>query len=308
MLQNHWRHLTPVFALLIFGLVGVGCDSSGLSGPDERGVDGQTTARKGPPAGVPGGPPSGVPRGGNDADVRVAHLSPDAPAVNVSLNGKQPVKELSYTGFAPDGSYLDVAPGSYDISVTASGGGNEVIGVEGFSLESNKDYTILAVGELSPEEGEPDIRALPLVDNEDEETTLPPRDKTLVRFVHASPDAGAVDIGVMQSSDPLLEGVEFGDASDYLEIAPGDYTITVNNEALKKPFTVDVKAVAGTKITAYVIGNAFEDPEDGENSGLQAVTSLEATNPAGTGSFVDRNDDDEDEDEEEYEDEEDDDE
>lgn len=247
MLQNHWRRLTPVFALLILGLVGVGCDSSGLSGPDERGTDEQPTTNQGPgqagpPGNVPGGPPANTPDDGNVADVRVAHLSPDAPAVSVSLNGDQKIGELSYTGFAPDadGSYLDVPPGSYDISVTPSAGGAPVFpNVEDFSLEPNKDYTILAIGELSPEGNEPDIQPLALVDNEDEETALPPRDETLVRFVHASPDAGAVNIGV-EDGPTLLSGVEFGDASGYLEIAPGNYTITVNNEALEMPLTVDV--------------------------------------------------------------------
>ena len=313
MQQHHWQRLTPVFALLILGLVGVGCDSSGLSGLNDPGTEGQAATNQGPgqvgpPGNVPGGPPVNTPGDGNVAEVRVAHLSPDAPGVDVYV-GKEPdgsptIGGLMYPMFAPNasGDYEEFDPGTYDIAVTPAGvTSSQAIDADGVELKPNKDYTILAIGELSPEGDEPGIQPLPLVDNEDEETALPPRDKTLVRFVHASPDAGAVDIGV-KNGPTLLEGVEFGDASDYIEVAPGDYTITVGPGALTVPFT----AVAGTKVTAYVIGNA--SPEEGDE-GLSAVTSLEAKNPAGTGSFVDRDDDDDDEEEEEeeYEEEEDDD-
>lgn len=318
MQKHHWQRLTPVFALLILGLVGVGCDSSGLSGLNTPGTEGQATTNQGPgqggpPGNAPAGPPVNTPGDGNVADVRVAHLSPDAPAVDVFVgnepNGDPAIGGLEYRDFAPDttntSDYLELASGTYDVTVTAADAPSVVAIDTSLSLAPNKDYTVLAVGELSPEGEEPEIQALPLVDNADEETALPPRDKTLVRFVHASPDAGAVNIGV-EGGPTLLEGVEFGDASDYLEIAPGDYTITVNNEALDQPFTVDVTATAGTKVTAYVIGNVSQEEGD---AGLSAVTSLEAENPAGTGSFVDRDDDDDDdeEEEEEYEEEEDDD-
>ena len=160
----------------------------------------------------------------------MTHLSPDAPAVDVSLDGNKPIKGLSYPNFAPDaaGNYLDVAPESYDISVTTSEGGAKAFEVEGFSLEPNKDYTILAVGELSPEGDEPGIRALPLVDNGEEDPALPPRDKTLVRFVHASPDAGAVDIAV--DGNTLLNDVTFGTASGYIEAESGERTIEVQKD------------------------------------------------------------------------------
>ena len=53
-----------------------------------------------------------------------------------------------------------------------------------------------------------------------------------------------------------------------------------------------------------MIGNASKDSEDGEGSGLRAVTSLEATNPAGTGDLPGNgDDDDEDNDDEDNDDE-----
>ena len=114
-----------------------------------------------------------------------------------------------------------------------------------------------------------------------------------MRFVHASPDAGAVDIAV--DGNTLLNDVTFGTASGHIEAESGERTIEVRKDGTTVLKLDDFSLTAGTKITAYVIGNASKDSEDGEGSGLRAVTSLEATNPAGN---VDDDDEDEDEDNE----------
>ena len=48
-----------------------------------------------------------------------------------------------------------------------------------------------------------------------------------VRVIHASPDAGAIDIGVQGSEDNLFEGVDFRDATDYVVVDAGDYALEV---------------------------------------------------------------------------------
>lgn len=254
---------------------------------------------------------------GTIAEVRVGHLSPDAPNVDVyvgapGLNPKDEdthpnVEGLEYSKFAPNasGKYLDLEAGTYDISVTAEGDpGTEPVDVDGFELDANKDYTILAVGELEPEkvdrEDEPGVQALPLVDNDDDETALPPADAALVRLVHASPDAGEVDLVVKQAKEEedeevtTIEDVTFTDATDYLELPPGDYTVDVGPSALE----VDVTLEAGTKVSGYVIGTVSDKKGDAE---LSAVTTLEATNP-GKDRGDDDGEDDEDDDDEEDED------
>jgi len=234
---------------------------------------------------------------GTTAEVRVGHLSPDAHDVDVYV-GKNPdgdpnIGKLSYSDFAPDadGTYIDLEAGEYDIAVTPAGETEpQVIDVDDFELEANTDNTILAVGELNPENNEPEIKALPLVDNDDDETALPPADKTLLRAVHASPDAGTVDIAL--DGDVVLEGVEFTDASSYLEIEPGeDRELSVQKNGAS---VLDVKLTfeAGTKVSGYVIGNA--DTEKGDKD-IDAVTTLDATSPAkGRGDDEDEEDDEED--------------
>src|SRR6056297_3975493 len=46
-----------------------------------------------------------------------------------------------------------------------------------------------------------------------------------VRVAHLSPDAPAVD--VLVDGDAVLEGVEFGTVSEYLEVPAGERTVTI---------------------------------------------------------------------------------
>lgn len=297
--------LAGLFAILVtVALIGTGCDSVTSSESSPSALSSATAQTPPPSSEDPPGsedPPSGEEdpetppsspyrpdRGqgsGPIADVRVGHLSPDAPAVDVFVStepgeGAPAVAGLSYGTFAPnaDGDYVGFRFGTVDIAVTPAGEIDpQVIDVDGLELGANKDYTILAIGELFPENGEPGIQALPLVDNADGQPALPPRSKTLVRFVHASPDAGLVDIAV--DGTIVLEKVAFATASPYLKARPGARTIEILKDGTPV-LTVPADLVAGTKITAYVIGNAT--PEEGD-APLSAVTTLDAVSPAGTG-------------------------
>ncbi|WVE34614.1 DUF4397 domain-containing protein, partial [Priestia megaterium] len=76
------------------------------------------------------------------ASLRVAHLSPDAPAVNVGPKGADPLfKDLSFKSIS---GYQVVNPGSYDLSVSTADG-KEILSLPGTNLQSGKNYTALAV-------------------------------------------------------------------------------------------------------------------------------------------------------------------
>ena len=244
------------------------------------------------------------------AAIRCGHLSPDTPDVDVYL-GKPPdlnptIGDLSYPTFGPGPSdaYLEVPPGSYSVAVAPAGTTEPAIDVEAVELDAGFRYTALAIGELgaATENDEPadtGLQPLVIVDAESTENATPPADQAEVSFVHASPDAPDVDIEV--DGEPLLEGVGFGDASDYFAVDPGDYEISVvaGGEAV---LSETRSLQAGTSITAYVTGFASApgaddgeeteedesendeemDENDEETQALQAlrvVISLDGTNP-----------------------------
>ncbi len=96
-------------------------------------------------------------RGGRWAMLRVAHTSPDAPAVDVQLRlGKwwlPVIRNLSFgnlTGYLPLPASWGSAPIGYDFRVVAAGTDQVVLNLPGTELPGGRAVTVWAVGFLSP--------------------------------------------------------------------------------------------------------------------------------------------------------------
>ncbi len=79
--------------------------------------------------------------------LRFAHLSPDAPNVDVRLqDGTTLFKNIGYKEMA---KYLQVNPGQYTFELYPTGTNERVLYVPNITLKKNKFYTIYAVGLLN---------------------------------------------------------------------------------------------------------------------------------------------------------------
>ena len=80
--------------------------------------------------------------------------------------------------------------------------------------------------------------------------------QTRARVIHASPDAGVVDVGVEGQEENLFEGVDFRDATDYIVVDAGDYPIEVRpgGEDLTVALQADVALEEGTTYDLVVVG------------------------------------------------------
>ncbi|GAB4110750.1 MAG: DUF4397 domain-containing protein [Roseiflexaceae bacterium] len=174
------------------------------------------------------------------AKVRVVHASPDAPAVDVYVNGS---KALSNVPFFTASNYLDLPGGSYDIKVTPAGATEPaVIDAKGVMIEAGKAYTIAATGKLA------DIKPTILADN----LSAPAAGKAHVRVIHFSPDAPAVDIKVA-NGPTLIPALAFPKDSGYLPVDAGTYDLQVT-PAGASAVVLDLK---GTKLEAGKIYDVF---------------------------------------------------
>ena len=147
------------------------------------------------------------------AQVRVMHASPDAPAVDICVNGQV---AFANAAFPAATQYAELAAGSYDVAVYAAGSncsGAAVIDAKGLALEA-KPYTVLAIGKLA------EIKPLILVDN----LAKPAAGQAHVRFVHASPDAPAVDITTSDGTK-IFPNIAFGAATEFTPVAAGTYDL-----------------------------------------------------------------------------------
>jgi hypothetical protein len=190
---------------------------------------------------------------GDGAAVRVVHASPDAPNVDVYVDGS---KVLSDVPFGAISDYLSLEPGTYTVKITAAGK-PETVAFEGDVTVEDADYTVAATGELSEETFEP----LVLQDA----PSAPSKGKAQVRLVHASPDAPAVDVTVKGADLTLFDGVEFGEHTDYVEVPAGDYTLEVrgatDDDDGDVVATFDVMVEAGMSYTAFATGYLTPDDE-----------------------------------------------
>lgn len=87
--------------------------------------------------------------------IRFAHLSPDAPPVDITLpDGKVIFKNI---GFKNISDYAAVSPGNYTLQTRISGTSQIVLTVPNVILKPNKFYTAYAVGLIS---GNPPLQLL----------------------------------------------------------------------------------------------------------------------------------------------------
>jgi len=83
----------------------------------------------------------------DQAQVRVVHLSADAPAVDIAPDGAEPiVAALAY----PDATdYLTVPGGEYDLEVRPAGTMDVALQLDPVLLEAGKSYSVFAIGSLA---------------------------------------------------------------------------------------------------------------------------------------------------------------
>ena len=178
------------------------------------------------------------------ARLRVVHASPDAPNVDVTVDGKTVLTNVPYETAS---GYLTVGSGSRKIAVRATGASQDVINAT-VNLTNKKDYTVLAADLLA------NISPLVLTDN----NTPPTAGNIKLRLVHASPSAGPVDIyvgapGAGVGGSPTLTNVPFKGFSDYLEVPAGSYQVYITPTA-SKTIAIDSGVLA---ITAGQIRTAI---------------------------------------------------
>jgi len=177
-----------------------------------------------------------------DVSLRVAHLSPDAPAVDVLVNGEVALSGVSFPEFS---DYLAVPAGEYRIQVTPAGANDVVVIDATLTLESGGVYTVAATGLLAHGDLQPLVIG-------DQVTTS---SRSNVRFIHLSPDAPGVDIAVA-GGDVVFPDVTFREGSGYAELPGGTYDLEVRvagtqTVALPVP---GVTIMDGMNYTIYAIG------------------------------------------------------
>lgn len=187
------------------------------------------------------------------ASLRVAHLSPDAPAVDVFVDG---TADAIVTGleFGSGTDYLELPAGTYTFKVAPAGAGVDaaVLTIADLALAEGTFATAVAYDNLTS------ISAKAL---SDDDSGLMAGDFR-VNVMHAAPGVGEVDIWALteDGAAPLLENVPFG-ANAALDLPAGAYRVglDVNNDAVPDLTFALPELPAGLYVNLYATNSAEGD-------------------------------------------------
>ena len=214
--------------------------------------------------------------------IRLAHLSPNTPAVDVylySFGNSQAEIVLHHVAYGTVSPYESVAAGDYSVAMRPTGASptSQPVLSTSVTIQAGHAYTVAGMG---PESG------LRLQVLEDELTT--PMGQARVRVIQASLKQQTVK--VTYGSTVLASSLSFGDVSPYQTVMPGAETVTVSAGSTSATSTVTI--LAGTVHTLVVLdgANGLEvvNLEDASGSGKPPTGSVSTgfggTAPHGPGS------------------------
>ena len=193
--------------------------------------------------------------------VRLAHFSPNTPAVDVYLYSfGNPSAELvlRHVGYGDTSPYETLAAGDYTVAMRAAGAAATTKPAlsAGLSVEAGHSYTVAGLG---PESG---LRLAVLNDE-----LTPPAGKASVRVIQASLKEHVVTVSY--GGGELATGLAFGAVTAYRTVHPRTVTVRVAGSGESTSSTVIV--AAGTVHTLVVLDGA---------SGLEVDNLVDAAGSA----------------------------
>ena len=198
--------------------------------------------------------------------IRLAHLSPNTPAVDVYLyafGNSNAMIVLHHVAYGTVSPYESVQAGDYSVAMRGAGASptSQPVLSTSVTIAAGHAYTVAGMG---PESG------LRLQVLEDKLTTAPGQAE--VRVIQASLKQQVVTVTL--GSTVLASGLKFASVSDYQPVSPGTQSVTVSSSGGDANSSVTLPA--GTVHTLVVLDSA---------SGLEVVNLTDAsgsgTPPAG---------------------------
>lgn len=147
--------------------------------------------------------------------VRVVHASPDAPAVNVLVDG-QPVAENLTFGSATE--YVDLPAGDHQVQVIPADGDAPVID-QSVTLDGWTSTILAVTGDLANIQLQQ--QAVDVSETDPGQARL--------RLFNADPQGANLGLAIAGSQDPLVGGTGFPNVSEYASINPGTYDLELRN-------------------------------------------------------------------------------
>lgn len=195
--------------------------------------------------------------------VRLAHLSPDTPSVNValtSLSDSKAMLKLKDVGYGDVSGYTKVPAGTYVASMTPAGGDAQSTPAisQPVKVENGKAYTVAAIGRNA------DLTGTVLTDD----LTPAKAGDAKVRLLQASVSAPKVTV-TADGGPTIARDAAFASSTGYAQIDAGVWSVTITpTEGTAQAVTTDVTVTSASVNTIIVL--------DGKNGGITAIAIKDA--------------------------------
>ncbi len=192
--------------------------------------------------------------------LRLAHLSPDTPAVDVLVTGfGGTTYRLGGVSYGDVSTYQRIEPDTYTVQMRPAGAPESTPAVVTGTLRAGEGraYTAAGLGM----QADLAVRVL------DDDLSPPPAGQARVRVVQGAGDAG--DIALRWNGAPMVDAVAFGSATDYVGVPAGSGSFDVL-PARGAETTIPVDLAAGGVYSVIVV-------QDG--GGLAAEVKVDAVGP-----------------------------
>lgn len=175
--------------------------------------------------------------------IRVAHFSPDTPAVEIFVNG-QP-SGIQALSFGDISGWVELPAGTYSIAVAPYGAGIEAaaIGPANFTLGSGAWITVAATGSLNAGTLGADVIR-------EDYSPIPAGDARVTVF-HGIEDAPAVDV-ILPDGTKLISNLAFGSART-LSVPAGTYDLAVVAAGTSGPAVINLAGTSLSSQTFYFV-------------------------------------------------------
>jgi hypothetical protein len=193
--------------------------------------------------------------------VRLAHLSPDTPAVDVylgSVAGGSP-RKFPAVGYGTVSGYLPVPIGTYSVAMRNVGAADTsapVLSTQ-VTVQAGGAYTVAGVGKFA------DLGLRVIGDD----LALPAAGKAKVRVIQASVRAPLLDVSTT-AGGTIANGAAFASTTDYREVQPGDWKLKLQPSGAATATEVTAHCAPGGVYSVLVL--------DGKNGGLTVEVRVDA--------------------------------